>query len=105
VSWPDWNVFEDRAVVRTEAYSFWFEAQLGKLKSDNHLYRECVKYVLNELKTTHGFAFDRVVTITDGAPTQFKNRFNLSFICELVEIFELKWAKAIWPPTATYKGE
>ena len=104
-SWADWSVFDDRAVVRTEAYSFWFQAQMSKLKTDNHVYRECVKHVLNDLRSKKGVIFDRVITITDGASTQFKNRYNMAFLCALVALFGLLWVMAMWPPTATFKGE
>jgi hypothetical protein len=46
-----------------------------------------------------------VVEITDGAPTQFKNRFNMIQLGNLVRKYHLVWAMAVYPPTATFKGE
>lgn len=49
--------------------------------------------------------FDRVLEITDGAPTQFKNRFNMIQLGDVVRKYDLLWAMAVYPPTATFKGE
>jgi hypothetical protein len=53
-------------VLKTSAYSFW--------KSDNHFYRQCNDRVLSDLREK--VQFKKLIEITDGAPTQFKNRFN-----------------------------
>ena len=50
-------------------------------------------------------SFDRVIEITDGAPVQFKNRFNMIQLGDVVRIYNLVYAMAIYPPTATFKGE
>ena len=62
-------------VLMTKAYSFWTQQGITKLKSDNHFYREYVMRVLNDVKA-ECIPFDKVIQMTDGAPTQFKNRFN-----------------------------
>ena len=49
--------------------------------------------------------FDRVIEITDCAPTQFKNSFNIMQLCNVVSKYNLVWAMAIYPPTATFNGE
>ena len=33
--------------------------------------------------------FDRLIEITDGAPTQFKNRFNMIQLCNVVSKYDL----------------
>ena len=49
--------------------------------------------------------FDRIIEIADGAPTQFKNRFNMIQLGNLVRKHDLVWAMAVYPPTATFKGK
>jgi hypothetical protein len=48
---------------------------------------------------------DRLYLITDGAPTQFKNRYMVYFLSILVKMFGLLFVMIIWPPTATFRGE
>ena len=91
-------------VLMTKAYSFWTQQGISKLKSDNHFYRECVMRVLNDVKAD-SIPFDKVIQMTDGAPTQFKNRFNAIQLGNIVRTFNLDWAMAVYPPTATFKGE
>ena len=92
------------SVLMTTAYSFWSQQGVSKLKSDNHFYRQCKERVLSDARAK-AIAFDRVIEITDGAPTQFKNRFNMLQLCSVVRKFNLVWAMAVYPPTATFKGE
>ena len=56
------------SVLTTTAYSFWFQAGVSKLKQDNHLYRECVKRVLDDIKNK-GIEMDKLYLMTDGSPT------------------------------------
>jgi hypothetical protein len=49
--------------------------------------------------------FKKLIEITDGAPTQFKNRFNTIHLSNVVRKYELDWATAVYPPTATFRGE
>jgi hypothetical protein len=91
-------------VLMTKAYSLWTQQGTSKLKSDNHFYRQCVIRALNDVRAD-AIPFDKVVQMTDGAPTQFKNRFNAIQLCNLVRVFDLDWAMAVYPPTATFKGE
>ena len=91
-------------VLMTKAYSFWTKQGISKLKSDNHFYRECKDRAINYAKEAE-IEFDRVIEITDGAPSQFKNRFNIVQLSNLVKKFNLVWAMAVYPPTATFKGE
>jgi hypothetical protein len=91
-------------VLVTIAYSFWTQQGISKLKSDNHFYRQCKDRVLSDLRAKL-VPFDRVIEITDGAPTQFKNRFNMIQLCNVVSKYDLVWAMAVYPPTATFKGE
>ena len=91
-------------VLVTIAYSFWTQQGISKLKSDNHFYRQCKDRVLSDLRAKL-VPFDRVIEITDGAPTQFKNRFNMMQLCNVVSKYNLVWAMAVYPPTATFKGE
>ena len=91
-------------VLMTKAYSFWTQQGISKLKSDNHFYRECVMRVLNDVKA-ESIPFDKVIQMTDGAPTQFKNRFNAIQLGNIVRTYNLDWAMAVYPPTATFKGE
>lgn len=91
-------------VLITRAYSFWTQQGVSKLKSDNHFYRVCKDRVIEDAARAN-VTFDRVIEITDGAPTQFKNRFNVVQLSNLVRRFNLKWAMAVYPPTATFKGE
>ena len=91
-------------VLMTKAYSFWTQQGISKLKSDNHFYRQCKDRVYSDARRA-GVIFDRIVEITDGAPTQFKNRFNMLQLCDLVRKYDLVWAMAVYPPTATFKGE
>ncbi len=91
-------------VLTTKAYSFWTQQGVSKLKSDNHYYRECIERVISDTRNS-GIPFDRIVQITDGAPTQFKNRFNAIQLCNLNRKFNLLWSMAVYPPTATFKGE
>ena len=91
-------------VLTTIAYSFWTQQGISKLKSDNHFYRECVERVISDARI-RGVPFDRVIQITDGAPTQFKNRFNAIQLGNLNRKFDLLWSMAVYPPTATFKGE
>jgi hypothetical protein len=93
-----------QGVLMTKAYSFWTQQGISKLKSDNHFYRECVMRVLNDVKAEL-IPFDKVIQMTDGAPTQFKNRFNAIQLGNVVRAFNLDWAMAVYPPTATFKGE
>ena len=88
----------------TTAYSFWHQQGSSKLKSDNHYYRQCKDRVINDVRA-RSVPFDRVVEITDSAPTQFKNRFNMIQLGNLVRKYHLVWAMAVYPPTATFKGE
>jgi hypothetical protein len=73
----------------TKAYSFWTQQGIR---------------ALNDVRAD-AIPFDKVVQMTDGAPTQFKNRFNAIQLCNLLRIFDLDWAMAVYPPTATFKGE
>lgn len=91
-------------VLMTKAYSFWTQQGATKLKSDNHYYRQCKNRVLEDARIAN-IPFDRVVEMTDGSPTQFKNRFNVVQLANVVRKFNLKWAMAVYPPTATFKGE
>ena len=91
-------------VLVTKAYSFWTQQGTSKLKSDNHYYRECKNRVIEDAHKAN-VPFDRVIEITDGAPTQFKNRFNVVQLADLVRRFKLVWAMAVYPPTATFIGE
>ena len=91
-------------VLVTKAYSFWTQQGTSKLKSDNHYHRECKNRVIEDAHKAN-VPFDRVIEITDGAPTQFKNRFNVVQLADLVRRFKLVWAMAVYPPTATFKGE
>ena len=91
-------------VLVTKAYSFWTQQGTSKLKSDNHYYRQCKNRVIDDARTAN-VPFDRVIEITDGAPTQFKNRFNVVQLADLVRRYSLVWAMAVYPPTATFKGE
>jgi hypothetical protein len=91
-------------VLMTIAYSFWHQQGTSKLKSDNHYYRQCKDRVIADVRAK-SVPFDRVVEITDGAPTQFKNRFNMIQLGNLIRKYDLVWAMAIYPPTATFKGE
>jgi hypothetical protein len=91
-------------VLTTIAFSFWTQQGISKLKADNHFYRECVERVISEARI-RGVPFDRVIQITDGAPTQFKNRFNAIQLGNLNRKFDLLWSMAVYPPTATFKGE
>jgi hypothetical protein len=91
-------------VLITRAYSFWTQQGVSKLKSDNHYYRVCKNRVIEDVARAN-VPFDKIIEITDGAPTQFKNRFNVVQLANLVRKFDLKWAMAVYPPTATFKGE
>jgi hypothetical protein len=91
-------------VLKTSAYLFWHQQGTTKLKSDNHYYRQCKDRVLSDARAK-SIIFDRVVEITDGAPTQFKNRFNMIQLGDVVRKYDLLWAMAVYPPTATFKGE
>ena len=91
-------------VLITRAYSFWTQQGTSKLKSDNHYYRQCKNRVFEDA-TRANVTFDRIIEITDGAPTQFKNRFNVVQLANLVRQYKLKWAMAVYPLTATFKGE
>jgi hypothetical protein len=91
-------------VLITRAYSFWTQQGVSKLKSDNHYYRVCKNRVIEDAAQAN-VPFDKIIEITDGAPTQFKNRFNVVQLANLVRKFDLKWAMAVYPPTATFKGE
>ena len=93
-----------RGVLITRAYSFWTQQGTSKLKSNNNYYRQCKNRVLEDASRA-GVPFDRIIEITDGAPTQFKNRFNVVQLGNLVRKCDLKWAMAVYPPTATFKGE
>jgi hypothetical protein len=90
-------------VLKTSAYSFWNHQGTSKLKSDNHFYRQCKDRVLSDLREK--VKFKKLIEITDGAPTQFKNRFNTIQLSNVVRKYELDWAMAVYPPTATFKGE
>ena len=91
------SLLSNSGVLMTKAYSFWTQHGTSKLKSDNHFYRQCFIRALNVLRA------DAIpVQMTDGAPTQFKNRFNAVQLCNLVRMFDFDWP---WPPTATFKGE
>jgi hypothetical protein len=90
-------------ILVTVAYSFWNQLG-GKLKSDNHFYRECVKRVF-EITNGLGIELDIIYMLTDGAPTQFKNRFNVVFLKYLTRQFKFIMIVAVIPPTATFKGE
>ena len=70
-------------VLVTKAYSFWTQQGISKLKSDNHYYRQCKNRVIEDARKAN-VPFDRVIEITDGAPTQFKNRFNVVQLADLV---------------------
>ena len=87
------------SVLVTKAYSFWTQQGIP-----NHYYRECKNRVIEDARKAN-VPFDRVIEITDGAPTQFKNRFNVVQLADLVRRFNLVWAMAVYPPTATFKGE
>lgn len=91
-------------VLMTRAYSFWHQQGTSKLKADNHFYRQCKDRVIIDARA-NAVAFDRIIEITDGAPTQFKNRFNMVQLGNVVSKFNLVWAMAVYPPTATFKGE
>jgi hypothetical protein len=91
-------------VLKTSAYSFWHQQGTTKLKSDNHYYRQCKDRLLSDARAK-SIIFDRVVEIIDGAPTQFKNRFNMIQLGDVVRKYDLIWAMAVYPPTATFKGE
>ena len=91
-------------VLVTKAYSFWTQQGISKLKSDNHFYRQCKDKVISDARSNL-VPFDRIIEITDGAPSQFKNRFNMAQLCNLVKKYDLVWAMAVYPPTATFKGE
>jgi hypothetical protein len=91
-------------VLVTNAYSFWTQQGSSKLKSDNHFYRECKDKAIEDARVAN-VSFDRVIEITDGAPTQFKNRFNVIQLTNLVKKFDLVSAMAVYPPTASFKGE
>jgi hypothetical protein len=91
-------------VLMTSAYSFWNHQGTSKLKADNHYYRQCKDKVLCDARTK-SIDFDRIIEITDGAPTQFKNRFNMVQLGNVVSKYNLVWAMAVYPPTATFKGE
>ena len=90
--------------LMTNAYSFWTQQGSSKLKSDNHFYRECKDKAIEDTRVAN-VSFDRVIEITDGAPTQFKNRFNVIQLTNLIKKFDLVSAMAVYPPTATFKGE
>lgn len=90
--------------LMTKAYSFWTQQGVSKLKSDNHFYRKCKDKAITDARDDN-VEFDRVIEITDGAPSQFKNRFNVVQLSNLVKKFNLVWAMAVYPPTATFKGE
>ena len=94
---------QERVLV-TNAYSFWTQQGTSKLKSDNHFYRECKDKAITDAREAN-VQFDRVIEITDGAPTQFKNRFNVVQLTNLIKKFNLLSAMAVYPPTATFKGE
>jgi hypothetical protein len=79
-------------VLTTSAYSFWFQSGTSELTQDNHVIRECVNRVLEDIKSK-GIEMNKLYIMTDGSPTQFKNRFNLLFVVLII------------PPTATFKGE
>ena len=91
-------------VLMTKAYSFWTPQGISKLKAENHFNRQCVERAVSDARV-EGVIFDRVIQITDGAPTQYKNRFNAIQLCNIVRMFDLLWAMAVYPPTATFKGE
>ena len=91
-------------VLMTTAYSFWHQQGTTKLKSDNHYYRQCKDRVVSDVRNK-SISFDRVIEITDGAPAQFKNRFNMIQLGDVVRKYNLVYAMAIYPPTATFKGE
>ena len=91
-------------VLVTKAYSFWTQQVISKLKSDNHFYRQCKDKVIGDAPL-NSVPFDRIIEITDGAPSQFKNRFNMVQLCDIVKKHDLVWAMAVYPPTATFKGE
>jgi hypothetical protein len=91
-------------ILTTKAYSFWFQLGTSKLKTDGHMYRQCMTRVIENLKEK-GIPIDRLYLITDGAPTQFKNRYMVYFLSILVRKFGLLFVMIIWPPTATFKGE
>ena len=91
-------------VLMTSAYSFWNHQGTSKLKSDNHFYRRCKDRVYSDLQKK-SVKFKKVIEITDGAPTQFKNRFNTIQLGDVVRKYDLDWAMAVYPPTATFKGE
>jgi hypothetical protein len=88
-------------VLTTKAYAFWTQQGISKLRSDNHFYRQCKDRVISGARAG-GEVFDR---ITSGAPTQFKNRFNMLQLGDLVRKYDLLYAMAVYPPTATFKGE
>ena len=60
----------------TKAYSFWNQQGTSKLKADNHFYRKCKDKIIGDARAI-SVDFDRIIEITDGALTQFKNRFNM----------------------------
>ena len=91
-------------VLKTSAYSFWNHQGTSKLKSDNHYYRQCKDRVYGDL-LKNLVKFKKVIEITDGAPTQFKNRFNTVQLGNVLRKYDLDWAMAVYPPTATFKGE
>jgi hypothetical protein len=91
-------------VLMTNAYSLWNQQGSSKLKADNHFYRQCKDRVISDARANL-VNFDRIIEITDGAPTQFKNRFNMVQLANVVSKFNLVWAMAVYPPTATFKGE
>jgi hypothetical protein len=77
--------------LTTKAYSFWTQEGVSKFKSDNHFYREYLDRVTTDTRNS-GVPFDRVIQITDGAPTKFKNRFNAIQLGNLDRKFCLLWS-------------
>ena len=80
-------------VLMTTAYSFWHQQGTTKLKSDNHYYRQCKDRVISDVRNK-SISFDRVIEITDGAPAQFKNRFNMIQLGDVVRKYNLVYAMA-----------
>ena len=59
-----------------------------KLKSDHHFYRQCKDNVIGDARS-NSVSFDRIIEITDGALPQFKNRFNMVQLCDMVKKYDL----------------
>ena len=71
--------------------------------SDNHYYRVCKDRVIEDAAWAN-VSFGKIIEMTDRAPAQFKDKFNVVQSANIVRKFDLKWTMAVYPPTATFKG-